>query len=142
MAIDYVALKNEFLTDPTGLGYAAPRAAGNHTELARLINQVQGTISVYRGMIGSWELLACVNPTEYSALTADNKQLLQIVLACVTVDTTDSGLRAIVASVFGPATATRAAMIARASRSGSRAEQLFGTNTVITTSDVAIALKS
>jgi hypothetical protein len=38
--MDYVALKNELLTDPTSLGYAAAIASGSDNILANLLNAV------------------------------------------------------------------------------------------------------
>lgn len=142
MAISYTALKTELQTDPTAIGYASLLAAGNHTALAAALNLVRATISVFRGVIPTWELLSCVVKTEYAALTASDKQLFQIVLSCGEVDTTDSGIQTMLGSIYPNPSTTRTAMIARASRTGSRAEQLFGTGTAITIADIAKALAS
>lgn len=142
MAIDYAALKSELLNDPTGLGYAPSVSSRNDTALANMLNLVRAGISVFRGVIATYELWGCIVKAEYDALAPGDKQLLQILLGLPFVDSADSGTRTVVAAIFGSATATRAAMIAKASRTGSRAEQLFGTGTLITADDVGRAFAS
>lgn len=141
MAINYTALRSEIMNDPSGLGYAPLRLAGNHSALADALNLVRASITgIFRGIIPTYELVACIVKGEYDVLAASDRTLLQIIVSAGQIDTADAGTRAIMATIFGAATTTRANMIARATRTGSRAEQLFGTGITVTVEDIGKAL--
>lgn len=140
MALSLAALKTELQTDPSTLGYGPFLAVGNTGALADLLNQVRGGISVFRSSIATWEIVANTVKSEYDALTAGDKQLYQILVSTGTINATDSRIRAMFAAIFGAGTTTRANLTAMASRTGSRAEQLFGE--AVSHQDVARALAS
>ena len=141
--MNYVALKAELSNDPTGLGYktGGPGTYKDDPTMADIINLPRVGISVFRGRINTDELVACVDKTEYSALSAGDKQLFQILISCGTIDTSSATLRSMIAGIFA-AGATRTAMIAAASRTGSRAEELFGIGVALTHEDMAKARAS
>jgi hypothetical protein len=136
MALSVTALVQE-LTNPK---YAELIDAGSDQGIADMLNAVDPTIIVPRGRVETWEILAATVRTEWEALTADAKQLYLTIISAGVVDTTDPQIRAMLGSLFPAGTATRANLLARLTRPGSRAEQLFGTGTVISAVDVAKAL--
>jgi len=138
MPINYIQLKAEIQTDPLSLGYATPLAAGNHSALADLLNQLRGTIAIQRDTAPAWEVFECIVPAEWAALTAQEKQRIQTILAMGTVSIKGPNTRSAFLAAFAAGTATRTALAAMQNRQGSRAEQLFGQ--AVTVADVAQAL--
>lgn len=137
MAIDYAALKAEITNDQSGLGYAA---APNNLAVSELLNAVRGTITVEKSSVPARELIGALAPAEYVALTQPQRDYLALLPALGAVDIrTGSSLRNALNSVFAAGSATRANYTALASRSGSRAEQVFGVDTRISESDVGQA---
>jgi len=140
MAIDYTVLKTELTTDPNGYGFAAHVASGTTWKLAEMMNEVRGSISVYRSAVPAWEIVANTVKADYDALTAGDKQLYGILVSTGTLDTTDARVRSMFASIFGAGTTTRTNLVAMASRNGSRSEQLF--NQSVSSEDCSKALRS
>ena len=155
MPINYPALKSELQTDPAALGYAPLLAAGAQNQLAAVLNflrdgttacpvnnVVGAAISVNRGTIETQELVEAVVQSEMPTNAAQRDWLLMVCAGNrVRVDT-GSTARAGLLAIFAAGTTTRANLTTVASRTGSRAEQLFGAGTSVTDSDVARALAS
>jgi hypothetical protein len=157
MAIDYTVLKTELNTDPNAYGYAAPRNAGNDVTLAELVNLVRATIQIRRSDITPQEVAAAIDVVDYTALPGSptaaqlstERRFLAWLTAVFALPTmrllNDDGSNGPIISnfqaMFGAATGTRTRLIALASRNGSRGEQLFGAGTIITSFDVARALR-
>lgn len=141
MAVDPTALKTELQTDPTGLGYGPWVANGADATLADLLNEPRAGITVFRGLIDTWELIAATVRSEYDALLPDGKQLYQTLVSAGTLDVTDASIRALLAGLFPAGSSTRANLIARVSRRGSRAEQLFGSGVRLSHEAVGFALR-
>ena len=137
--MDYVALKAEITTDPAGLGYAALWVAGSDWQVAELLNAVRQSIDIWRGLIPSHEVIDVIVWTEWTGLSAANKQLLQTLTGPDRVNTSSANTRAAFSQMFAAGTATRTALLAVATRKGSRAEQLWGPGVVVTHDDVALA---
>jgi hypothetical protein len=138
--INFTTLNTELLTDPAGLGYAAEIAAGSDGNLATLLNAPKADVSVFRGVIDGREVVSATTPAEFLSLTSAQQTLyLAITGASGGVDTSNALVRSAFAAMFA-AGATRTALLAIASREGSRAEELFGTGTTISHLDVARAL--
>lgn len=137
--MDYAALKTEIQTDPLGLGYAAYVASGNDSAIAEALNLVRGTISIDRKIVDSHEVIDATAATEWAALTAGEKQRYQTIVGAGRVNLKNANVRAAFQAMFGAGTATRAALIAMLTQTGSRAEQLgFGTVNYL---DVAHAVR-
>jgi hypothetical protein len=133
-------LYTEITTDPSGIGLAAAFAANNHPLVASLINQSRATVSIEKSYVTARDLIASLVPTEYIGLTQPQRDYLALLPALGTVDIrTGSSLRNALNSVFAAGTGTRTAYTALASRNGSRAEQLFGVDTVVTAGEVTRA---
>lgn len=123
-------LKTEITTDPAAIGYAAHMTSGNDGELAKLLNLPRGA-SVTRNIVTSNQLLSTVTATEYAALTVTQRDLWQAILTATAntgVPLSDPQIRSQLGAVWGPATATRAAITAlQTNTNASRAEFLgFG----------------
>ena len=129
MALTLAALKTELTTDPNAYGYAPHVASGSTGALAALLNEPRATISVPRGLVGTWEIIAATDAAEYNGLSATAKD-----------DVADAQIQAILKALFPNPSTTRTNLIARLTRIGSRAEQLFGVG--VSHSDCAQALVS
>lgn len=170
MAIDYVALRTELLTDPAALGYGTftqqtvPTAQGPKTfytgaksdvELRDLLNAPRtnltawgdGKVSTFKRLdIGSSEVLEAVAPADFaatiSAAQCSHYESLtqQTRLRLVNDDDSDTRILTALLNMFTAATGTRTRLRALATRAGTRAEALFGRETVLTDKDIAVAL--
>lgn len=142
MAIDYAALKTEIQTDPKALGFAALVTAGNDQGIADKLNQVGASgETIGSGVIPTWRIINATDPTEWAALTAQEKQRYQTLTGAGLLDTSNTNVRTAFTSMFAVGTATRTALNGLTTRSAARAEVLFGAGTVITSADVARALR-
>jgi hypothetical protein len=131
--MDLAALKTELTTDSAGLGYAGK----SHEDQAILINKPQR--SVNRDQFSGGELASCLDPTEFAALTANQRTWIQTLTAASGNLTLFASLRQDIRSVLSTATKSLQKFNQTINRSGSRAEEL-GLGSV-TTSDIADALR-
>lgn len=141
MAFTLAQLATELNTDPGTLGYAALITAGSDQALADALNLVRAGAGfvVNRNDIRAKELQGAVVFAEYVALAQAQRDLWQALLTIAPLDANDTQTRASVAAVFS-AGATRTALVALASRQGSRAEVLWSAGTHIAAIDVSRAL--
>jgi hypothetical protein len=139
--MDDLALKTELTTDPAGLGYAPHLASGSLSPIMELLNAPRIGVSVFRGVISSYEIINATDPAEWAALTAAEKQRYQMLTGAGQVDVSNANVRGAFAAMFGAGTVTRTALVALASRPGSRAEELWGAGTAPTAADLARALR-
>lgn len=149
MSVDLVALASEINNDPKAMGFAALKTAGNDQGIANLLNALTGpgaasinvtsmakdafVEAVAASFFGLWNLSATLQAKYDRAL-----QILNGFSLTVNPNGTNLGnlLAAMVAdSVMAPATKT-----AIQTRTGSRAEVLFGQGVIISSRDVAAAL--
>lgn len=168
MAIDYAALRNELLNDPQAYGYPTLVTNRQDSDLAAVlnfardgttpspVNNVAGpAISLKRDDVSSAEIILCMdladlpalpaNPNN-AALSTERRQLsyLEMLTNIPTVrlvneDDSDTPVIGNLQSIF-PASPSRTRLLALRFRDGSRAEQLFGKGTNVTTSDISLAL--
>lgn len=150
MAINYQTLKLELQQDTRGYGYAA--AGGNFQTLADQLNfprngtiapvvgNVGPAISINRGAISRREFASCVVRAEMPTNAADRDWMLMQIggdtVDCTTTSNTYQGML----SIFAANSTTRANLSAIITRTGSRAEELFGVNTTVTAANVDQAL--
>lgn len=139
---DLVALAAELATDTSGLGYTAHVAAGEHQAIADLLNAPNASISVPRGSVSISEIVKVLaaHPSEIQALTTAQRANLQILLSGDPIDPDDAAITAAFQNIFA-GTQTLTDLAAFKNRPGSRAEQLFGTGTIVENTDVALALR-
>lgn len=137
MPINIAQLRNELTTDPVALGYNVSDAVGcrDAINLPRT-----GAFLQPRNTIEAWEIAACLVLAEYAALSAVNRQMVDMYVAAGKVNPTNATVIANFQTIFGPATTTRANLLAVRNRPGSRAEQLFGPGTTVLLEQVREAL--
>lgn len=139
--MDYAALKLELEQDPVGVGYAAHLATGSLSPVVELLNAPRAGVTVYRGVIPSYEIINATAPTEWAALSTAERQRYQTLTGAGQVDVGNANVRDAFAAMFGAGTVTRAALVALASRPGSRAEEVLGAGVTVSADDVARALR-
>lgn len=148
MAIDYAALKAEIDTDPNVYGYAVHVLTGNDQAVANLLNQVRDAIQIERADIGSGEIfhaidiMDLVNNPGASVLEYFNVLMhMPHPVRLLNDDGSATPVKANVIALFKAGTATLTRLAALEKRAGSRAEELFGAKTRISSFDVATALR-
>ena len=139
--MDYVVLKTELTTDPKGYGYSVFWTNGQDWKLADLLNQVRDMINIDRGLLEAHEIFECIVPTEWVALSIQEKERIQLILSMGNINSKGTNTRAAFQATFGTGTITRANLTALLTRKGSRAEELFGSGTSISWDDIAKARK-
>ena len=136
-------LVTELQTDPLTLGYASLLAAGNDAAVYALLNDKSGpgSGSIDREFVNAGTLQSNVVATEYLALTAAQRELwLSLMVASQgNVEVINNEVRNQIIEVWGPATTTRTNMSALQTRTGSRAEVLWGDGAVVSYSEIARA---
>lgn len=142
MPFSLSGLKSELQADPSGLGYAALLAGGNHTGCADALNLVRAGISINRDLVQAHEIFEQIVPAEFSSLSAIERERIRGILSMGVVDVRGSNTRAAFQAAFGAGTTTRSNLTAYLARQGSRAEQLFGSGVQISHDQIAQALKS
>lgn len=153
MAFTSAQLKAECQADSTGIGLAAPFAAADDSIVAALLNQVRAGISVKRIDVTPVEVLEAIDVRDFPAAPSgvNSVPLAQSWLESITQFATirlfnDDGSQTRVKSnldrLVGNGNNSQTRLNAVGVRTGSRAEQLWGTGTVITTQDVTAARNS
>lgn len=124
--VDAAVLKAELDADPTALGYAPHMVSGNDPALVTLLNEIRIGISIPRDLVPTYEIFEAIVPSEWSAASAEEKQRVQLILSMGMVDVRGQNTKDAFMAAFAAGTTTRANLIALVTRTGSRAEQLFG----------------
>ena len=117
-------------------GYADLAAELESPDLATLddaaaaekLNTDTVTVQVARSIIPAHEVFEAIVPGEWAALNAAEKQRVQTILAMGSVDLRGANTRASLGAAFGPATTTRANLLALQAETitRTRAEAAFG----------------
>ncbi len=144
MAIDIPTLAIELDTDPTGLGYAPFIADGDTTSLAEIQNLRRASIPTDVIALPTKEAQKAVVGTEYLALSAAQRDLWDILISSAAVGDDipldDTNIRDQLIQIWVGGTTTRTNLLALQTRNGSRIEELFATNDVVTHEQEAEAL--
>jgi hypothetical protein len=144
--MDYVALKAEILTDPTARGYAGKE----DNAVAVLLNAVQLGILIKRDNIAPNEILEAIHSNDLPANAAASisfcswfESLTQLrAIRLINDDGTNTKVLGNLTRFLTDTNQSQTRIQALATRTGSRAEQLFGRNVIVTDQDVAIARAS
>lgn len=128
-------LRTEISTDPASLGYVA-NADG--TNAAKLNASAVGN-RIDRSSVTKAQLFACIDPTEFDALTDKKLQQWQCIPDPLNIN--DASTKGCLLKIFSGATTTIAAVTAFLKRDGSRAEALFGPGVVVSVSDISLAMR-
>lgn len=133
-AFTLASLASEITTDPQAIGYAGK----TDQAVADLLNRTSGTgtASVFRNDIKPAEIVAAIVAADFAALTAVQLAKLQLMLLPGILDATVANTRTIFLGIFSGMTNTINALTSLASRTGSRAEVLWGTGIAITAQQV------
>jgi len=139
--VDLSELKTEVLTDPLALGYAGK----TNYQIAQLMNtvglsgEVVGVAYVTADIVQSQ-----VVATEYLTLTASERALWAAVLAAGSnnpgIPVANTNIRGQITAIWGAGTTTRTNLGALQTRSGSRAEALWGDGASVTDHDIEKSL--
>lgn len=153
MALDYGALKTEIQTDPLGYGYAGYLAAHEPENVAAALNKVRDgtdgkpTIQVRRLDVAAIEVLEAVDTRDFvaspNALQASWFESItqNATIRLANTDGTQNRIKNNLDRILNDTQGSQTRLNALAKRNGSRAEQLFGPGAVVTTADVAAALR-
>lgn len=162
MAIDYTALKSELTNDPNTYGYQNWIAAREPEKVAAALNKIrdgndgEAAITIRRPNITAKEIWEAINVADYTALPASptaaqlstERRYLAWMSGLPTLGTvrllnddgSDGPVTTNLKAMFPGGSGTLTRLAAIASRNGSRAEQLFGADVVISVTDVITAL--
>ena len=137
------ALRTELLTDPTGIGYSTAVTRADHNTLVDLVNRSAASYVVSIGTVTAINLQSVVVASEYAVLSGGQRDLWNAVLTAATggVPISNTAIRAQVAVVWSAGTTTRSNLLALDTRTGTRAEVLFGEGVRVTSTDVQKALE-
>lgn len=144
MPIDYSQLKTELQTDPKVIGYAVLITQGNDQAVADLINARSGpgSASVFRNDVAPREIINAVASADFTAATQIIISKIQLMFQAAPLDCTLANVRGNLQGIFAASTVgTQNAVTAVCSRTGSRAEVLFGAGIVVSAGDVGKALR-
>lgn len=143
-AADLSALNTELTTDPNELGLVPPPTiddVGN----ANKLNEVLDTQQVDRKAIPVNELAQQIDRTEFNALSAADRQYLQIIMQTGSIDINDTGqVKQALLQMFAAGSETRLGMASRLTEAVNRVEQMYRQGLLevggyVTPSDVADA---
>ncbi len=144
-SVNYAALKTELTTDPKGLGLVGMTAA----VAAAKLNQVGASAETLPNrVLESFEFTRCIKMSEFDTVftgwTAGQKEWYARLLASGKIDVGNTSIRTDLGTLFPNATApiSRAAVLAIADRSCSRAEKLWGSGVTVAYYDVERARAS
>lgn len=152
------ALASEIRTDPLTYGYGVHITSGNDQAIADLLNKVRdGTdgkaaVTIRRADCTPAEILEAIDVRDFPAAPTgvNSIPLAQSWLESITqfssvrlanTDGTKTTTRKNIDRLVGDTQGSQVRLDAVSIRNGSRAEQLFGVNTRISSSDVATALR-
>jgi|GEM_PF-5236848 len=139
--MDYAALRFELLSDPLRLGYAPLIASGADQTLADTLNAPRAGVVAQVVTVPATDVVNCIAPAEYNALTAAGRDYLAFVVSPQTVTVVPGGqVRMGLKALFPAGSTTRANLTALLDRPGSRADQL-GLDAV-TADHIATALRA
>ena len=116
--MDYRILADELAGDPLGRGYAGMTDAAAATPLNTANRAVE------RGLVAAHEIFEAIVPSDWTVLSAAEKQRLQTIMSLGEVNLRGTNTRAALAAAFGAGTATRTALVALQSEMMSRAAEL------------------
>lgn len=145
-------IKNELTTDPNGYGYAQfmPSADFNPPALAELLNRVRANISIVRTDVTPGEIRRCILVEEF--ITGQTilmgswfESLMQSTSNDIVLknpDGTNANDLKNLKRMLVNNSASENAVVAIATRSGSRSEQLWGEKTSISVQEVIDAVRS
>lgn len=151
--IDYAALRDEIVNDPTGVGYkvAGDVWSGGESkpkpfqDIAAMLNQPRAGATITRRKVRTVELFAAIPLAEYEKYTEAQRDYVSAMLSLAGgedsyIDASDPVVWANLQRLFADDSKARENLVAKVRRDGSRAEVLFGEGALVTDADVVRAL--
>lgn len=135
-------LITELKTDPLSLGYAALISADNIAALSALLNSRsgQGTGPVAGDTLNAVQFRDLIDPTDAGNMLASATTALVFHVGALDVDVGNPKRQAILNTILSQYSATLANVQATYTRTGSRAEVLWGNGTIVSDSDIESAI--
>ena len=135
-------LGDELNNDPQSIGYATHITSGAHSTLAFMLNDTATySASVDVEFITAIEAQAAVDDSDFDALNAnDLRRWLIIISLRDGIPVKNANIRAQVLAIWAPGTTTRSNLAGLQTKTGTRAEELWGDGSFINHTHVAIAL--
>lgn len=119
-------LQSELINDPATRGYSG----SSDGYCAVLLNEVQGSISIDVSMVSNSRAMSAVIGSELTSLQAADRDSWAILMQCSEIDMTDTQIRGQITEIWtGKTTLTN--LQALQTRTGSRAEELWGENSIV-----------
>ena len=131
MTPDLVALKAELVTDPSNVGYAALIAGDDWRGVEKVFNLPTGGQKRARALTPSGTVKASIVRGEWATLAPIDREYLTFLLAGEVIDVSATEVRAGLGAVFKAGTVSAGNLLLLLDRPGSRAEDIFGTQTVV-----------
>lgn len=149
MAIDYAVLKDELENDPKSIGYQSKINLGQDLAVAGLINATTGpgaeTISLPTISKGQFLLgiapVGLTLPTKSAEIQAKWDRIILLASSADVVDIGNPTVGLLLQAAIADELITPEQVAAFATRTGSRAEVLFGVGTLVRHEDIAKALR-
>lgn len=144
MSINYVALKAEITNDPTARGYAGKE----DNAVANLLNEIQAGITIRRDNILPNEILEAIDIRDFNANATQPacswfESVTQLrAIRLLNDDGSNTKTRANLNRMLDDTQGSQTRFNAVQNRTGSRAEQVLGRNTIVGDADVAVARNS
>lgn len=141
---DLLALKAELTNDPQALGLVAPPTIDDVGNAAKL-NEVRDTLQIDREAIPTTEIMLHVDRDEFNALSAADRQWLQLIGASGSVDPRTGGeVREGLLQIFSAQSETRTHLLEILTEPANRIEHMHKAGLLeqggsVTPSDVANA---
>lgn len=137
-------LQTEINSGPYHTTFAPQVTAQDWPDIATKLNDVNGSANgpVYHADITGAQLLAAINPSELAALSSNDQQTLKFYTDSADVVISSAELQTWLGATFTQLSQplSHAALAALQTRTGSRAEVLWGAGTQVTANDVQFAM--
>lgn len=145
MGVNITTLRNELLTDPRDIGYAALISPNRQdADLADAVNLVRpgGNYQINREPVQPKDIIKAIDPLDFAAISPTQSQALSLLFSTMVLDLSDSNTKTNLLANLPALGTTKSALTALAKRQGSRSEVLFGNGVSVTASDIAAALNA
>ena len=136
-----VLIRAEITNDPAGVGYAALISASNFTAALAALSLHRVSVQIDQQLIPTASIFEAMVPAEWAALSAQEKQRIQIVLSLGAVDLRGPNVRGTFTTAFVAGTTTRTNLQTLLTRNGSRAEAVLGANSTLSYEDFVAAVR-
>ena len=135
-------LKNEIVNDPNGIGYKNSAVASDwkgDQAVADLLNDSANGAQIRRRFVRAAEVKESLDLSEFRTYSAADRDYLICLLGVELIDTREAAVFNGLTTLFPAGSSTRATLLGKIRRQGSRAEVLWSEDTVISAGQVGRA---